>query len=859
MKNKKTAIISLMAMAMTCAVSAVTVMNAKIANAAGEGEFHELGASIRVASDKGIRFAFGLPEDKTGADYAIGTLIIPKVVLGDAELNHNDDTADDVDVIYEEIKCNKNWVPNGELIDAIDGYKYFNAALTEIPTVEYNTVLVARSYYVKDGVYTYSDPVERSIGYVASAALNDGYNDTNGILSGIIETGYGETALTISAEKDLIEVGETLEFTASNDKGYLPVWSSSNTDVATVDKTGKVTLKKGGEATITATIGNVTAEKTIYSVGAGLYADDIGMRVNGYNMTNNASYMSMNIGENGEMIIGAKFQASWENYYAGLIWRNIESKEYYQALVDNGYKYITFDLKVDGKDKDKVSDLYVFCGQQLTSFEQVNGVYKVKMLVSDIVRVYDRVQTFLPGDTDRIGQIGSAAGMLLAWRDNRGTDRGMERNYVFTISNPKFTIPTLAVDFAEGSADLVEAGKTTTLLAQTNLGGEVVWESSDESVATVENGVVTGLKSGIVTVSATFCGLTVEKTVYVVGGLNSNQIGIRVNGTDVSSNQNYFKMAVDASGKMSITANMTADATYYPALTLKNMFDKAYYQKLIANGYTKLTFMLGVGGTNATDVSDLYVLGSKKLTSFPKNANGEYAVTVSVDTIVNYYDTMYTIATSSNKVGQTSSMSAKFITWQSPAGDYSTVRNYVFTISNIGFRQGVLFSDNIGMRVNGYNMTKNTSYMTMDIGANGEMIIEAKFQASWENYYAGLVFDNIGSQEYYQKLVDNGYKYLTFDLKVEGTDADKVDDLYVFCGQKLSSIAKVDGVYKVQILVSDFVRVYDRVATFVPSDQRIGQIGSAAGMFLAWRDNRGSDRGTSRNYIFTISNTAYSK
>jgi hypothetical protein len=191
-----------------------------------------------------------LSEDKTGNDYEIGTLIVPKAVLGDAELNHNDDTADEVDVDYEEIDCSKKWLPNDELPGAQAGYKYYNAALTEIPTVEYNTVLVARSYYVKDGVYTYSDPVERSIGYVAAAALNDGYNDTNEILTNIVKTGYGETELTIEGAS-FASTGDVEAFTASNDKGYLPVWSTSNADIATVDKKGKVTAKKVGTTVLT--------------------------------------------------------------------------------------------------------------------------------------------------------------------------------------------------------------------------------------------------------------------------------------------------------------------------------------------------------------------------------------------------------------------------------------------------------------------------------------------------------------------------------------------------------------------------------------------------------------------------------
>ena len=72
-----------MALATTCVASGVLALNTKAADAASEGVFHELGASVRVSTtDKGIRFAFGLPEDKTGDGYEIGTLVIPKDVLG---------------------------------------------------------------------------------------------------------------------------------------------------------------------------------------------------------------------------------------------------------------------------------------------------------------------------------------------------------------------------------------------------------------------------------------------------------------------------------------------------------------------------------------------------------------------------------------------------------------------------------------------------------------------------------------------------------------------------------------------------------------------------------------------------------
>ena len=143
-------------------------------------------------------------------------------------------------------------------------------------------------------------------------------------------------------------------------------------------------------------------------------------------------------------------------------------------------------------------------------------------------------------------------------------------------------------------------------------------------------------------------------------------------------------METGENGEMVIGANFQANATYSPALILRNIKEKAYYEGLIESGYTKLAFDLKVEG----DVTDLYVFG-KALTNFEKSEDGVYAIVVEVQHIVNYYDTINTIATSGNQVGQSTSLAAKLISWKSPANDWSTVRSYVFTISNAAFIETV--------------------------------------------------------------------------------------------------------------------------------------------------------------------------
>ena len=438
MKNMKTfKITSFMTIVAVCAVSGVFAINTNTASAATE-DFHELGASIRVAEDKGIRFAFGLPENVTGEGYEIGTLVVPKALLGSAELNHNSDTADTVAVDYQAIPCTKNWVPHDLIEDAKEGYNYYNAALTSIPNIEYNTVLVARSYYVKDGVYTYSAPVERSIGYVASAALNDGFEDTKGILNDIVTTGFGGTALTAEAKVEVVSKGQELALTAKNELNYLPVWTTSDETIATVDKAGNVTGLKSGEVTVTATIGETTAEKKLYVAG-GLESAQIAGLINGYNFTDNTAYFQKSTNANGDIVVKANLLSN-PSYHSALVLRKMHSKDYYEKLANNGYK-LTFMLGVSEPTTTNFSDLYVF-GKQLTKFpKNANGEYAVVVDAKYIADNYDAISTLMSA------QAGASKRdkMFIAWA-GLTNDYNTQRNYVFTFSNVQFVSGVLFAD-----------------------------------------------------------------------------------------------------------------------------------------------------------------------------------------------------------------------------------------------------------------------------------------------------------------------------------------------------------------------------------------------------------------------------
>ena len=213
------------------------------------------GASVRTVSPAGLRFMSSVPKSVKESG-TFGTLIIPKEILGENTLNHNEDIADNVALNYTEIVQTK-WateavkeLPN---FDFDENREYFNAALTEIPAEHYGTELVACAYALIDGTYYYSTPVTRSIGWVSAAALADG--ETSDFLVECVDKALTDSTLTME-QNLLMDTDDTYTLNLTGCKDYSVIWTTSNDGIATVDKNGKVTAVAEGKTVITAKLGS---------------------------------------------------------------------------------------------------------------------------------------------------------------------------------------------------------------------------------------------------------------------------------------------------------------------------------------------------------------------------------------------------------------------------------------------------------------------------------------------------------------------------------------------------------------------------------------------------------------------------
>ena len=207
-----------------------------------------LGGSVRLSTPAGLRFQSKVSDGMVEMGATFGTLIIPRAVLGEEELTVETAMVENI----EQTQWATDIVKENNPAAYEEGYEYFNAVLTDIPAEHYGTEIVARSYVYLDGVYYYSDEVERSIAQVAAYAIQDGYTDS--VLYTYVDTALANEVKTLERQVILGE-NSVYQLTLSGVKNYVAVWSVDDDSVLTIDKNGKITARQAGVARVTAQIG----------------------------------------------------------------------------------------------------------------------------------------------------------------------------------------------------------------------------------------------------------------------------------------------------------------------------------------------------------------------------------------------------------------------------------------------------------------------------------------------------------------------------------------------------------------------------------------------------------------------------
>ncbi len=311
---------------MTCAVVGFSFTSATAANNAIKTH----GASVRLVDPEGIRFLSSVSAEYK--DCEVGTLIIPKSILGDAELNHNNDTVDQVSLNYKDIAKTK-W--SNSAVEQLEGFDYdasryyFNAVLSGIPNTDYGTVLVARAYVVKDGQYVYGDVMERSIAQVAATSLL--VDEENETLIDYVDTALAGKELSINATNSFIGIAQTQTFEIVNGNGYDAIWTVTDASIGSFDEqeNGLFTAETEGTTTVNAIVGSTVVSSKI-TTGESLVGEKVtNFTADNYTkvtVNNSLLGFSEDITYNGEGVLAVTSNiSSWKN---GITLNNIDVTKY---------------------------------------------------------------------------------------------------------------------------------------------------------------------------------------------------------------------------------------------------------------------------------------------------------------------------------------------------------------------------------------------------------------------------------------------------------------------------------------------------------------------------------------------------
>lgn len=312
------------------------------------------------------------------------------------------------------------------------------------------------------------------------------------------------TSITISPSTKVLYLNETTELTATVSPGNASnkgvTWSSSNSKV-TVDQNGNITAKSVGTATITAKAKDGSGKQGTCTVTVKAYVEAV--TLSGTN--------TIKIGETIKLTPtftpsnASDKKLTWSSNNTGI------------ATVDNngnvkGIKAGSVTITAAATDRGTKKGTFTITVKQPVTKITLNG--NTAMSSGDTLTITASVQpsgasnkniNWTSNDTS-IATV-SSTGVVTAKKAGSVTITATAADGYG--ANAKYAIKVYpAVDsIALSGNTTVSVGKTTALTAtvspSTVRNKAVTWTTSDSTIATVNNGVVTGVKRGYVTITAT--------------------------------------------------------------------------------------------------------------------------------------------------------------------------------------------------------------------------------------------------------------------------------------------------------------------------------------------------------------------
>ena len=306
-------------------------------------------------------------------------------------------------------------------------------------------------------------------------------------------------SITLNQNNIDISVGETttilVELKPNGSKANI-VWESSNTDVATVSD-GKVKAVHSGTATITAKVNNEVKAQCLIVVNDNLSEN---------NNKNTKKDSTNNNNENNKKDNDNKKQNN----------KNNTNNTNTNSIINP--KSISLDKNTLSIKIDETANLFATIKPNNVSDDTVIWTSSDSSIVSV--------------------KNGEIKGLKVGKATITATTTNKLKSSCIVTVNP---INIKSIEFKSNEESILVGGKTTLALLinpENATNKTITWTSSDKSIATVNNGIVTGIKLGNVTITAKVGDKTAKATVHVISKeIPIQSISITPNGTSTVLNK----------------------------------------------------------------------------------------------------------------------------------------------------------------------------------------------------------------------------------------------------------------------------------------------------------------------------------
>ena len=351
------------------------------------------------------------------------------------------------------------------------------------------------------------------------SVIEDSKDDDTPTITPSVPSDKESASISLNKNEVTLKVGKSYKFLATVKNTSDKVkWSVSDSNIASISSDGVVTAKHSGSTSITATVDGVSANAKVYVINEVVVEKSISL---------NKSNMELLVGES--QSISVNFNPS-DTTDKSIVWTSSnESIANYKGGLIVGYKEGKCTITATSKNGKKASVNVTVKKNTIVVTERIDvSETSISIPVGEKKNI---IATVVPANATSNKLTWTSSNEKVATVNNGLITAIKEGNCIVSVSNNagkkvdievKVTVkgvPPTGVKLSKASATIMSTEKMTlsATVSPNNADNKTLtWSSSNKSVATVENGVITAKKSGTAKITAkTYNGKTATFNVTV--------------------------------------------------------------------------------------------------------------------------------------------------------------------------------------------------------------------------------------------------------------------------------------------------------------------------------------------------------